>query len=158
MTVEIRPAVLPDARGIAEVHVLAWQETYNHLAPVEDLARLKVEQRELRWRELLVDQTTHAWVAIVDDRIVGFAGTSRGHGSPCDLELESIYVLGEQHGTGIGQELLDAAIGTDPAYLWVAADNPRARAFYERNEFLADGEEDTHSIVGTAVLAVRLVR
>jgi hypothetical protein len=29
--------------------------------------------------------------------------------------------------------LLDAAVGSAPAFLWVAVDNPRAHAFYARN-------------------------
>ena len=157
MDFEIRPARLEDARGIAEVHVRAWQQTYDHLAPVEDLARLNIDQRELRWREILADDVTTTWVAVADGTIVGFAGTSRGHKTR-DLELESIYLLAGNHGSGAGQALLDAAVGTEPAFLLVAADNPRARRFYERNGFLADGSEDTHSLVGTPVLAVRLVR
>lgn len=32
-----------------------------------------------------------------------------------------------------------AAIGSEPATLWVAEDNPRARGFYARNGFTPDG-------------------
>ncbi len=36
--------------------------------------------------------------------------------------------------------LFDAALEAgEPAYLWVAEDNPRAHAFYRRNGFVADG-------------------
>ena len=76
---------------------------------------------------------------------------------PRDLELWGIYLLAEYHGSGIGQALLDAAVGDRPASLWVAEDNPRARAFYSRNGFEPDGgrrveEEWEHMVV------VRLVR
>lgn len=53
----------------------------------------------------------------------------------------SLYLLVDVHGGGAGQALLDAAIGTEPAQLWVATDNPRARRFYARNGFVADGTE-----------------
>lgn len=43
------------------------------------------------------------------------------------------------HGSGLGQALLDTAIGTEPAYLWIMAGNPRAEAFYRRNGFVPDG-------------------
>ena len=160
MTLEVRRASLDDARGIATVHVRAWQETYGHLVAAESLARLNVDQRELRWREIIPLDAARIWVATDGDAVVGFAGASTGHGSdgPGDLELDSIYVLSAHHGSGAGQRLLDAAIGDEPAFLWVAEDNPRARAFYARNRFVADGAEDTHALAGTPVRAIRMVR
>lgn len=38
-----------------------------------------------------------------------------------------------------GQRLLDEAIGAEPACLWVAAENHRAKRFYEKNGFQPDG-------------------
>ena len=160
MTIEVRPAVLADARGIAEVHVQGWREAYAHLVPGEDLARMSVEQRELRWTEILSAEDADFWVATDGERVVGFAGTSSGRDtdSPRELELQSIYLLATHYGSGAGQRLLDAALGDQPAYVWVATDNPRARAFYTRNRFEPDGATDTHSLLGTPVEATRLVR
>ncbi len=50
---------------------------------------------------------------------------------------------------------MDAVIGEQPAFLWVAEDNPRARAFYARNRFRADGAEVTEDI---GLTEVRLTR
>ena len=160
MTIEVRRAVESDARGIAEVHVQAWREAYAHLVPASSLARLNVEQRERRWTEILKIPTAIIWVATDSEAIIGFAGSSAGHhdDAPRDLELESIYLLESQHGSGAGQRLLDAAIGADPAYLWVAEDNLRARVFYKRNGFIPDGVSDSHSLAGTPVAAIRMVR
>lgn len=52
-----------------------------------------------------------------------------------------LYVEQASHGSGAGQALLDAVLPRHPAFLWVARDNPRARAFYRRNGFQADGTE-----------------
>jgi len=41
----------------------------------------------------------------------------------------------------VGQALLDHVLGDSPAMLWVAAQNPRAIAFYRRNGFEFDGVE-----------------
>jgi len=161
MSIEVRRAVPVDARGIAEVHVRAWQDTYAHLVPADSLARLSVDQRERRWGEILAPGGGSAnWVATDGATIVGFAGSSaaRDSDAPRMLELQSIYLLASHHGGGAGQQLLDAAISTAPAYLWVANDNSRARAFYLKNGFEPDGAEDTHSIAGTPVLAIRMVR
>jgi GNAT superfamily N-acetyltransferase len=72
--------------------------------------------------------------------------------------LPSIYVVASHYGSGAGQRLLDAALGDLPAFLWVADDNPRARAFYARNGFVPDGTTKVGPVAGTPVLEVRLVR
>lgn len=58
----------------------------------------------------------------------------------------------------MGQALLDAAIGDAGAFLWVAADNPRAHAFYRRNGFAADGEAQNYEMLGSQLSVVRWVR
>src|SRR5699024_7805448 len=40
---------------------------------------------------------------------------------------------------GLARALVDALLGDAPASLWVAEDNPRARRFYEKLGFAADG-------------------
>ena len=156
----MRPAELADARGIAEVHVRAWREAYPHLVPTENLARLSVHQRELRWKEIIPNPNAHIWVATENRAVIGFAGagTSREPDSPRELELHSLYVLASHYGTGAGQRLLDAVLGDSPASLWVADDNPRARAFYARNGFRPDGTTKIGPVAGTDILEARLVR
>ena len=58
-----------------------------------------------------------------------------------DLQLHHIYTLDRSHGTGLGQSLLELAIGSHDAYLWILRGNPRAERFYHRNGFIADGAE-----------------
>jgi GNAT superfamily N-acetyltransferase len=159
-TVVVRIAVPADARGIGRVHVEAWRETYPHLIPAAALAGLSVEQRTLRWAEKIPELSPDVWVAEDDGVVIGWATSSVGHAStdPRDRELEGIYIRASHYGSGIGQQLLDAAVGSDPAFLWVASDNPRARAFYERNGFAADGATKVVRLAGTPIEASRLVR
>jgi len=137
----IRPAVPSDAEAIARVHVQAWNETYPHILSAELLASVTVEDRTRRWQRILRQAEGQQFVAEAGGIIVGFVGTgpARDDDAPCPLELYSIYLLASHHGSGAGQALLDAAIGERPAYLWVAAENLRAQAFYRRNGFTADG-------------------
>jgi ribosomal protein S18 acetylase RimI-like enzyme len=160
MTIEVRRAAPADAPGIAQVHVQGWQEAYAHLVPADALARLDVKRYELRWRELLETAKPNLWIAVDADRVVGFARTapSRDSDGPRDLELSEIYVLESHHGSGTAQRLMDAALGDAPASLWVADDNPRARAFYARNGFQPDGVTKTEPLAGTDILEARLVR
>lgn len=156
----VRPASVDDARGIAEVHVQAWREAYARQLPAHLLAGLRVEPRVERWAVIVADDTTDVFVAEVDGRVVGWSTASGGRDDdrPTPRELEGIYVLAALSGAGVGQRLLDAAIGTDPAHLWMLDDNPRAEAFYRRNGFVRDGVERDRTMAGHPIHVVRLVR
>jgi len=162
--VSVRRAHPGDSASIAHVHVRAWQEAYAHLVPAEKLAALDVAARAASWERVLGDKTTEVWVAEVvlseGVEVVGWAsaGPGRGSNAPRPLELEGIYVLAAHHGSGVGQALCDAAIGASEAFLWMAADNPRAENFYRRNGFELDGATDRYALLGTEVDIVRFVR
>jgi GNAT superfamily N-acetyltransferase len=156
----VRPAVGTDAPAIHEVHRAAWLETYPPLVPVGEIEE-RFANRELRiarWIGIIANERTV--VAERDGRVVGWAasGPGRGDDPPRPTELEGIYLLAEAHGSGLGQELLDAVIGGDPAYLWVAEGNDRAEAFYRRNGFARDGAIDEHPVGASTLEAVRMVR
>ncbi len=158
MDTVVRTAVLDDAGAIARVHLASHLETYLHAVDRAELERYSLDERERIWRASIERQTSILRVAERDGVVVGFALAGPGRDEPPvrPLELWSLYLLNAEHGTGAGQALLDAAIGREPASLWVMADNPRARRFYERNGFVADGAEQLYERWG--VLEVRLVR
>ncbi len=138
----VRVAVPADAPALGDVHVACWREAYAHLFSPAFLAALDVDERRQQWaRRLAGPGPGQALVAVADGRIVGLAwsGPSRDEPPVRELELSDLYLLAAQHGTGLGQALLDAALGNRPASLWTAEDNPRAVAFYARNGFTADG-------------------
>jgi GNAT superfamily N-acetyltransferase len=86
-----------------------------------------------RWRE---------WpgailVAERDGRVVGVAGLD-------GCWLHGFYVLPEHWGTGVAHELLVAVLAELPdcaeLKLWVLEENRRARRFYEKHGWRANGE------------------
>lgn len=156
----IRQAVPGDAAGIARVHIQAWRETYAHLLSADILAGLDPQAREEMWRKIIPAATPDVWVAVDGAEIIGWASASAGRDAdaPRPFELEGIYVLASHHGSGAGQQLLEAARGEGPAYLWIAADNPRALAFYQRNGFVFDGAAATAELAGVPVRILRMVR
>jgi ribosomal protein S18 acetylase RimI-like enzyme len=160
MTVTVRRAALSDAPGIAHVHVEAWREAYAGRIPDEFLASLDVDRRSRMWTALLTKGQTDAFVAERDGAVVGWAtaGAGRDVDAPVDCELEGLYVLSEVYGSGVGQQLLDAAIGDAAAYLWVMDGNGRAEAFYRRNRFARDGTTKHETIGGAALPVIRMTR
>ncbi|MFQ1000424.1 N-acetyltransferase family protein [Modestobacter sp. SSW1-42] len=143
MVTTLRPATAADAAGIGPCHLACWRETYAGLLSPEFLAARSAERFTANWAQLLADPATPpVVVAEVDGEVVGFAQTAPSRDTPParDEELVSLYLRAARHGSGLGQDLLDAVLADRPASLWVAEENSRARRFYERNGFAADGE------------------
>ena len=141
----IRRAEPADARGIAEVHTRTWQAAYRHVFPAEMLDALDVEDRVRGWLER-IEADMAVWVAETEDGIVGFVAAGPSRTEEGQGELYAIYVLPEAWGSGAGAALMAAfkdwlaQQGYATAMLWVLADNPRARRFYEREGWRVDGE------------------
>ncbi len=157
-TLQIRPAIPADAVAIATVHAQSWRETYGRFVDDPDTNPwFDAERRIGMWRSSLEGQELTVVIADADGSIVGFAATHLTPGADAARpeELQMLYVVEPSHGSGAGQALLDAVLGDRPASLWVAADNPRAHAFYRRNGFRPDGAE---SSFGPIPRTVRLVR
>lgn len=160
--VNLRTATVSDAAAVARVHHTTWVSTYGAILPPEFWAGMTLERRTGTWRRWLTNGAAPD-IAEVDGEVVGIAmagdSVEQDDILPVrDRQLYLLYVLEAHHGTGVGQALLDAAVppGTG-AQLWVAEDNPRARRFYERNGFVADGTRIiAESTAGLAEL--RMVR
>lgn len=145
----IRSAEAADSAGIARVHVDSWRETYAGLVPDRFFGADALAARERMWASILSGEPLNGTLVVADlaGQIVGFAfagsadhpDATKGLEPARNLHLFSIYLIAEDHGAGIGRQLLDAAIGDQPAQLWVAQSNERARAFYVRQGFAADG-------------------
>jgi ribosomal protein S18 acetylase RimI-like enzyme len=148
----VRHARLQDAPSIARIHVEAWRAAYRGLVPDEVLDGLSVKQREQLWRQMLAaDKGRLVFVAGGGDEIAGFCGavtpargTDAGEGI---AEIGAIYVSPCCWRTGLGRALMEAAVaelragGWRSLQLWVLAGNDRAKQFYERLGFEADGAE-----------------
>ena len=160
MRASLRPATVADAAGIGPCHLACWQETYSGLLSPEFFASRTPERFTANWARTLADPATGpVTVAEVDGEVVGFALVAASRDTPPvrDEELTMIYVRAAHHGSGLGQALLDAVLGDRPASLWVAEENPRARRFYERNGFAADGERTVLEAM-EGLTEIRMVR
>jgi len=156
----VRPATPDDAAGIGPCHLACWRETYGGLLSPAFFASRSPERFTANWAQLLGDPATAAvTVAEADGEVVGFAQAVPSRDTPPvrDEEVATLYLRTAQHGSGLGQALLDAVLGDRPASLWVAEENPRARRFYARNGFVPDGAREVVE-AWEGLAEVRLVR
>ena len=169
MSFSIRRAVSGDAEDFVTVHLQSWRESYSHVLGEDVFQRRETDRTAAvaHRRAAIADQAQNPaignWVARSQDgRLLGFssAGPARDTDIGIPLELWSIYILAEAYGSGVGQALLEHAVGNDPAYVWVLEDNPRAQAFYRRNGFVADGASKDLPMAwaGTGMVEIRMVR
>ncbi|WP_327093282.1 ribosomal protein S18-alanine N-acetyltransferase [Nonomuraea sp. NBC_01738] len=108
----------------------------------------------------LADQprTRHYVVAVVGDEIIGYAGLAAA-GDQADVQ--TIAVLAAHQGRGIGGAMLTELLGearrrgAGEIFLEVRADNPRARAVYERFGFEEIGVRRRYYDDGTDAIMMR---
>jgi GNAT superfamily N-acetyltransferase len=158
----VRPVRDVDAEALGRVHATCWHETYDHLISKAALERVSARRMAELWTHWASQGEEYCMrAALVDGDIVGFVGSgpARDDDAPRGRELYFIYLLDAWHGTGIGQQLFDAAVEPgEELYLWVAEDNPRAHRFYARNGFTLDGASHTEPFLGESLTEVRFVR
>ncbi|HVA30695.1 MAG TPA: GNAT family N-acetyltransferase [Gaiellaceae bacterium] len=159
---EIRRARPEDAGAIAEVHVRTWQAAYEHVFGAERLASVTVERRLPMWKTILNDGQVVSFVAESEaDGVVGFATVGASRDEDAQGELYSIYVDAGSWGSDAARSLMRSVLaalresGYQDAILWVLADNPRARRFYEREGWHDDGGRKRGEFLGLAVEEAR---
>lgn len=143
MPFTLRAPAPADVEELAALHIGTWRETYAHVVPDSHYTPELLEQRRSLWTRVTSQAPTNSTWAVAerDGRIIGFAGAGRplDVDPPAGRQLYVLYLERGAHGGGAGQALLDSVLGEGPAFLWVAEDNPRSRAFYRRNGFVPDG-------------------
>ncbi|GHF45219.1 N-acetyltransferase [Streptomyces griseosporeus] len=167
--VAVREMALEDCDRVAEIRVRGWQSAYRGLMPQAYLDAMSVAEDAERHRARFTggDGSVTNLVAQDEGGVVGWAchGPYRdGERRTADAELYAIYVDPAHYGTGVGRLLLAesvrrcSAAGHARMFLWVLKDNTRARRFYERAGFTADGAEEPFEVQGVPVPEVRYVR
>jgi GNAT superfamily N-acetyltransferase len=152
-----------DTEAIGRVHVRAWQATYYEVMPATFLAAMDPAARAEQWRAAIErGLPLHAQlVAAVDDVPVGFSAFGPARGDERRGEVYAINVDPDWVERGVGQPLFAAAVaaltdfGFTELVLWVVRENARARRFYERNGWVADGEEQRAEFGGATVVELR---
>jgi GNAT superfamily N-acetyltransferase len=162
MPYKIRQATPADAEAIVNMHTAAHEECYGHLLPSTFFAsrRDSITERIDQRIPFLASKDPRLVAHDEAGEVVGLAdaGPARDPDMVGIPELYRIYTLSRTHGSGLGTQLMEAAIGDTPAYLWVLEDNPRARAFYRKSGFSPDGARKVLARDWGELPEIRLVR
>jgi ribosomal protein S18 acetylase RimI-like enzyme len=163
MALLIRRAVREDAAALHELAAATFPlASPPDTDPADNAAFIATHLSEARFRDYLADPGRILLLALLDDAPVGY--TMLVTGEPYDaeaaqavahrptVELSKIYVLPEQHRSGIAAELMGtsvaaaAATGARSVWLGVNQRNERANRFYEKQGFRVVGTK--HFLVG----------
>jgi GNAT superfamily N-acetyltransferase len=170
MTFVVREAEPEDGVAMGFLHVAAWRAAYRGIMPDLYLDRLDAEMFGHRWEASLRKKrdASTVMVALRDDQIIAICavGPLRDRTDPDDPtgELWMLNAEPSAFGTGAATALHTAALqtlagqGHRSAALWVVDRNPRARRFYEREGWHANGHERVDEIGGAPIHEVRYVR
>ena len=141
----IRRATTDDARTIAGIQIKTWRAAYVGVMPQLVLDALDLDERARAWGQWIGTKTTAEFLAERSGAGVGFVSAGPCRHEEAVGEVYAIYVRPDAWGTGSGWALMDAAVAWlaerwQEAILWVAEENPRARGFYERYGWVAEGD------------------
>ena len=158
---EVRPAVMGDAKAIAEVHALAAKAAYEGILPDDQLRALAPATREAKWREAIEFSEPQVHVAELDGEIVGFVGFDRSRDAKTPSttgEIWALHVKPAHWDHGVGVALWDAARdgleeeGCTVVTVWVPLRNDRAMRFIE----LAGFKREMKTAKTTALGSVKI--
>lgn len=142
-----------EIREKAVVHWKAWREAYGGIVERRYLDEHTLERCE----EMALRAKENTIIAKKDGRVVGFIQYEENRDGDLQNtgEISALYVLAEDHGRGIGGQLMREALLRLKEYpriaIWVLRENERAIGFYKRYGFRFDGHQGMTQIGAAAV-------
>jgi len=161
----LRQAITSDAKDIAKVQVLTWQNTYLGLIPDSYLQSLEIDQSTKNWTKRIESpvQDTQTIVATIDGVIVGYIGVGPCRDSDASErgELYTIYVEPSRQGLGVGSELIREgnrflkSKSFQKATLWVFDKNAKAIKYYESHGWKPTGKSNLDKLADFELVEIQ---
>ena len=140
----VRPAEHSDCSAISSAYLTSWRAGYQGLLSGDELETQALARSGRDWASALSQPDRVVFVAEDEQGIVGVAECEH-RPVPGRLPwLQMLYVVPSAWGTGVGVELLRAALGAvhqaghRSLWLVVVDHQTRARRFYEREGFVLE--------------------
>lgn len=146
----VRPETVEDLALTATSHLASWRAGHTGLVPAAVLDDLDLQEWIRRRIEAFErDDGASTYVAVSAGDVVGHVTVRAFPDEPAAGQIWACYVHPRVFGAGVADELMRHGLGrlSQPVVrLWVARDNARAVAFYQRHRFLADGAESMYKL------------
>jgi diamine N-acetyltransferase len=140
-----RNALPADGPEVATLFNRSFCGAFAHLYRPDNLQKFLAKSTGQAWSAEIAEEGVEVRLAETEGHPVGFAKLGPVslpvEAKTGALELRSLYVLSDWHGSGVARALMDWVIDQARArqapelYLSVYVDNQRARRFYERYGF-----------------------
>lgn len=160
----IRPAGQAEIRPALQMKQQAWREAYGHLRDESFFTACENNfEAEVAWWERGISSGAEFFIAeLADGTIIGLAGGTpvidEDRDTGVEIELGMLYVLSPRYGTGLGEHLMETVLSQRDALVWVIEKNARARAFYRKHGFIADGTGEDLTGSWAGLREIRMVR
>lgn len=156
--IEVRKAVREDMQYLAIVQTRSWKAAFVNIISANAMKEYADEARCQAMLEAIFDSARgHFYIALSDNVPCGEMFWCDGE-MDASAEIIALHSLEETWGTGVGKMLMTRAMediqnkGKEQVYLWVFKENHRARKFYEKCGFMADGSEQESGFDGAVEL------
>lgn len=142
--ITIRAAQQDDFARVADMHYAVWRRSWAGILTGPLLDILGPPQR---WVAEIYPQNlsrcgSAMWIAESGGRTVGVTIFGPDEAEHESIQIDALYIADDRQRHGIGGCLLDTVLSERPSgdvILWCAEQNAKARRFYEKNSFCADG-------------------
>lgn len=144
--IQIRRAAYNDLITLAEIQVRSWRSAFNNILSDNTLNKYTNLDRCVKVLENVYNSNKgYFYIASINENPCAELFWSIGTELEQSAEIVALHSIPEYWGRGIGKAIMDKAIDDifnsklKTVYLWVFEQNERARRFYEKYGFIADG-------------------
>ncbi|MBU3192496.1 GNAT family N-acetyltransferase [Clostridium algidicarnis] len=149
MICKVRKAVKGDSKDLANIIVESWKSAYRDIIPEDEIIKFLDKKRRQKQFEKFIEDKEIVLIGFYKESPCGLVFANKDNDE--DLEncgsIYSIYLLEECWGKGLATKLMEMVTnilkeyGCNKVCLWVYEENQRAINFYEKCNFIFDGNK-----------------
>lgn len=132
----IREIIKNDINDISKIYTDSWKTTYKNILPESLLKNMSYESSKEKWLSYINIKNHGGFVALDNNKIVGFAMYKPENNLYKCLLLDSLHVIKSAQGKGIGKKLI-FTIGKyaydnkyEKMYIYIVKGNEKAEKIY----------------------------
>ena len=144
--IQIKYATYNDLISLAEIQTLSWKSAFSDILSSNTLNKYTDFDKCLKILENAYNSGNgYLYIGSINEKPCAELFWCRGTELERSAEIVALHSIPESWGCGVGKAIMDKAVedifnnGFEKAYLWVFERNKRARRFYEKYGFIADG-------------------